>query len=329
MKKSNVLIARRLLSKYHYLPALDAKKKKELFFFCNDCGDHWHEKKKHKFQKLDVIQKKFDPNALIASKEEGKLTLVKYIKEQWSSKKELAFQLCEVAIKNGSYAGTILATESSIAVVKGTQHYVNGLAESCKSVKVSGISAGIGTGIVIALEIGWHTYRYFTGQITWKEFGRVCIRTVTTGVISGVSSWGGVCAGAAMGSIVGPVGTIIGGILGGIFAGVVGGYGSNYVFEKYWPSDEEKTRKKMIAQAFTFFNLKVEDINDPVKFNAEIIRKTYKDYAKIFHPDRITGSDEKFKTLGAHYGIVMSILGAKGTVIQDDLIKAILAIEYE
>lgn len=60
--------------------------------------------------------------------------------------------------------------------------------------------------------------------------------------------------------------------------------------------------------ALDIFNLSGVDLKDKHQFNKEIIRKTYKDLAKTYHPDRANGRADKFREIHAYYGMLLELV---------------------
>jgi hypothetical protein len=84
-------------------------------------------------------------------------------------------------------------------------------------------------GVAISIyEEGTILYKYYTGQINWREFVEQEARFVAGGVGGAAGAWAGFEAGAIVGSYFGPIGTAVGGFVGG----VVGGIGGYFVGEK-------------------------------------------------------------------------------------------------
>eukprot|EP00483_Globobulimina_turgida_P007345 UN07359 len=134
--------------------------------------------------------------------------------------------------------------------------------------------------------------------------------------------------GAVLGESVCPgFGTIAGagvGLLAGMFLSwKLGAYAEN-IYERVFPSGDEKTRKDLIHEALIYFHFTEEDIDNPQVFNSKRIKKEYRNAALNAHPDRNEGNYTKWNILSTNYGILMGLLEQnnenkeiiKNTVIQ-------------
>ena len=54
--------------------------------------------------------------------------------------------------------------------------------------------------------------------------------------------------------------------------------------------------------------MSVNDLKDETKFNKRIISRQYREFAKIYHPDRDGGSESKFREIHTYYGILLAVL---------------------
>jgi hypothetical protein len=78
-------------------------------------------------------------------------------------------------------------------------------------------------GVAISIyEEGTMLYKYYTGQINWREFVEEEARFVAGGLGGAAGAWVGFKVGAVIGSFGGPIGTAVGGFIGGVVGGIAG-----------------------------------------------------------------------------------------------------------
>ena len=102
----------------------------------------------------------------------------------------------------------------------------------------------------------------------------------------------------------------------------------NGVFSKFFGVESEEIKEKQIAQAFLYFQFNKNEIKtfkQNVKANKKILQSKYRNYARLYHPDRNGGSSAKFAELQMNYGILRAVLNCKlnddevGEIVRDSL----------
>ena len=130
----------------------------------------------------------------------------------------------------------------------------------------------------------------------WKEeiTGERCAKNI----IDDLAKVGGALAGAAGGAAAGgAVGGPIGGAIGGVIGGIIGAVAADYLIQKLTEELFDLPKTEALEEAYKFMGLHRNDSNE--KVNAR-----YKELARIYHPDKEGGSEEKFCKLSACVAII-------------------------
>eukprot|EP01084_Bolivina_argentea_P082001 148484_1 len=126
-----------------------------------------------------------------------------------------------------------------------------------------------------SINVALHSYKYWTGAISGKEWRYQTTRTVTASSGAGLGFLAGSKVGAAIGISAGPPGLIIGGIIGGICFGLAGKTVTKMAFDQFSSDNEDYARKKLLEEALLFFGFSASDIANPVVFNVHEVKKHY------------------------------------------------------
>ena len=143
---------------------------------------------------------------------------------------------------------------------------------------------------------------------------------------------GGVVAGALLGALGGHIGMIIGGVIGCLVGFAFGGYlavkSSKFLFEKYWPKEnEEELGKQQTAAAMKQFGIDEKRLNDDTHSSAAILSRKFRAIALTLHPDRPEGSREAFQELAVNYGLLTALLDNYDEQNKEkDAVKLVLSI---
>eukprot|EP01084_Bolivina_argentea_P082002 148486_1 len=126
-----------------------------------------------------------------------------------------------------------------------------------------------------SINVALHSYKYWTGAISGKEWLHQTTRTMTASSGTGLGFLAGAKVGASIGIIAGPPGLIIGGIIGGICFGLAGKTVTKMAFDQFSSDNEDYARKKLLEEALLFFGFSASDIANPVVFNVHEVKKHY------------------------------------------------------
>ena len=154
-----------------------------------------------------------------------------------------------------------------------------------------------------------------------KEYGYHVFKGISAAAGMGLGNWGGGSLGTVVGGALGgPLGALIGGIIGGIVGGIIGTECGRKAFDalfedKFGIEVEQAKQATLIKDALLLFGyVSVDDIDNEKIFNKKELQKRYRERAKIYHPDKPTGSHESFHTLNASLGCLLSLLQKDGKV---------------
>ena len=144
--------------------------------------------------------------------------------------------------------------------------------------------------IDVVFSIFINVRRWWNGEIT----GERCAKNI----IDDLATVGGALAGAAGGAVAGvAVGGPIGGAIGGVVGAFVGGVAANYLIQKLTEELFDLPKTEALEEAYKFMGLHRNDSNE--KVNAR-----YRELARVYHPDKEGGSEEKFCKLSACVAII-------------------------
>jgi len=195
---------------------------------------------------------------------------------------------------------------SAVGAVIGTQIFNNSAAASNvlnSTIQVGGYTAAIATTVQLCSD----SYKWFQGQINGREVGRRVVRNVTVNSTAVVGGAGGSAVGGAIGTVVFPgTGTVVGSVLGGVFGSISFGTLVNEKFEDWWRGYHityVKDDNEVVNVSLQYFGFSPNDVNDTDIVNMDSITQRYKEYAKIFHPDK-GGTKEEWLTLVNHFAIL-------------------------
>ena len=86
----------------------------------------------------------------------------------------------------------------------------------------------------------------------------------------------------------------------------------NFLFEKvFGVVSDKKEKEAQIAQAFLYFQFnkgEIKTFKQNIDSNKKKLQSKYRNYARLYHPDRNGGSPEKFAELQMNYGILRAVL---------------------
>jgi len=202
--------------------------------FCDECGKSMHLTTKHQHQHQVQAVKKINLVDIENLTKDGHDILKNYRNLSWYMRKSLAISIAENIVRKCPI-GVMMARLVSKQLITSASRVAS-------NITLNALCAGIGTGVVIAVEMGYHFYMWHKGNIDKQELKRRLVKTVATGIPTGAACFGGAVLGAAIGSLAGPVGSIIGAIVGGLIAATIAGVGADKVFERYFPSNEKKSK---------------------------------------------------------------------------------------
>eukprot|EP01084_Bolivina_argentea_P200326 342568_1 len=148
------------------------------------------------------------------------------------------------------------------------------------------------------------TAKYMSGEISGRELIKKCF----TAIIKTSSKEAGSALGAIFGTAISPgIGTLIGCII-GIIIGFIAGKTWEWVFDKYFPSSQEKARRQMINQAFSYFQFNKNDIKNTVLFERNL-KKKHRTFSRMYHPNNGNGGNPKeFIKMRGHYDVLLKLL---------------------
>lgn len=125
-----------------------------------------------------------------------------------------------------------------------------------------------------------------------------------TAVIGGA---GGSAVGGAIGTLVFPgTGTVVGSVIGGICGSVSFGKLVNDKFEDWWRGYRVvyvEDSREILEHSMAYFHFDANSLNDPSLINMEIAHERYREFAKIYHPDK-GGSKEEWLALTNNFAVV-------------------------
>ena len=89
--------------------------------------------------------------------------------------------------------------------------------------------------------------------------------------------------------------------------------------------------QKLILDALKFFHFSREDFENPLIFNEKEVKRRFNQLARMFHPDKCPGNEQKFCELTTHFGILKAYLNPKKgrEKIHKKLKKQMLAIKWK
>ena len=143
-------------------------------------------------------------------------------------------------------------------------------------------------------DIAVHMKRYWCGETT----GRQAVSDVMRSLVREIASVGGGIAGAYVGATLGTMSPLpFGGIVGGLVGSFVGSYTAqkitdpvfSFFYNLFYYSDQQEALKI----AYEFMGLSAEDASN------DDINHRYRYLARVYHPDKNKGNDQKFITLQA------------------------------
>eukprot|EP00483_Globobulimina_turgida_P005285 UN05295 len=159
----------------------------------------------------------------------------------------------------------------------------------------------IATAIVTGIEISVLSCRYLAGSLSGPEFCRLTGKAIVRNIAVGSALYASAKLGAAVGTAIAPgVGTGVGIVCGLIF-GFLAGKGAEYLYEKVFPNDEELAKREMLNEALKYFQFKEKDIKDDKKFNKKELKRRFKGFALLHHPDRNNGDATEWLKLSEYY----------------------------
>ena len=215
------------------------------------------------------------------------------------------------------------------------------MAEECKfsdwcsnAVPTEALSGVLGVSQMLSLvatgsALRLHYQQYMQGDIDGKQLVRKCVLSFAKwpggvvgstvgGAVSGATSLGAFFVFAQASPAVGAVSMIA-----SMFGAYIGVKASDSVCETlvnglfskcFGVESEDKSKEKQIAQAFLYFQFNKNEIKTfkvNVEANKKILQSKYRNYARLYHPDRNGGSSEKFAELQMNYGILRAVLNCK------------------
>eukprot|EP01084_Bolivina_argentea_P101636 182179_1 len=189
------------------------------------------------------------------------------------------------------------------------------------------LKAGGVTMIIVSLaEMAVNGYRWYSGQISGKEWLRLTGKTI----VRNVAAFGGMTAGAKIGALAGTalapgVGTAIG-LVSGAVLGLLCGIAAGKLYERCFPNGEEAARRDAVKEAVTYFHYQHKDIKNKKIFNKKELRRRFKLFALDAHPDRRDGDHSEWNILSQHYGILLGLCEESNT--NKKVVQEVLAIEH-
>eukprot|EP01084_Bolivina_argentea_P218011 370045_1 len=210
-----------------------------------------------------------------------------------------------------------------------TKHFA--VVKNAKVFKTANVTKfGVGATIVVSLvEMGVNAYRWKTGQISGLEFFRLGGKTI----VRNASAFGGMVGGAKLGAVIGSascpgLGTACGIVLGALFGALLG-KAAEVLYDHYLPDGEEAGRRQAVREAIQYFHFQREDIDNRSKFNERELKKRFKEFSLLHHPDRSGGSTHEWLVMSTHYGILRGLLEENNDKIKKKIAKRALAITHD
>eukprot|EP01083_Nonionella_stella_P087153 242323_1 len=282
--------------------------------FCEGCGQRSHRSKKikHSFEIGQDHIKLVDPSVIDKYVNDGLRLVRRTLARHKDKQLETRRVMIEAAASGGGMMGVISLQLAESAFSAGSMTVAAGV--------LGGATGAIGGIFIAAQETIIHTMRFMRGEIkTWKEYGYHMAKGWTTAAGCSLGGWGGAAAGAAIGVVGGPIGVIIGAVIGAIAGGLLGAKLSRSAFELCFPGDqfdnEQIGRREMIMDSLKLFGFtEIKDIEDPDIFNEVEVKRTYRELARRYHPDRNEGSaasTQKFQEINAAFGVLLQLLNTK------------------
>lgn len=186
-----------------------------------------------------------------------------------------------------------------------------------------GITMVVGTLVEMAI----NGYRWYSGQISGKEW----IRLTGKSVVRNGAVFAGMVAGAKIGAAAGTaatpgVGTAVG-IVAGAIIGLLCGYGASQLYEHIFPNGEEQAKRDAVKEAIKYFHYQEKDIKNKKIFNKKQLKRRFKQFALDAHPDRRDGDHSEWDILSQHYGILMGLCEESDSAKK--IVQETLAIESQ
>ncbi|CAF1519415.1 unnamed protein product [Didymodactylos carnosus] len=260
--------------------------------YCEECGQFVHQRQQrhHGYSGINIRQvQRINETQLQSDQNQGERYLHYLISQYHIATDTARINIMKrasgfiVAIKSGEGAAKAIAV-NAVDLVVDLDHGVKNLSVNAAHMASSmnniasamapvATSAGIAAGIVTGLELCYITYKFFIGDISdWAAYGRLVTRSIATGVTSVVGNCCGYLAGALVGGGIGMVagpggaaaGAFIGAVIGSIFGSIVRGASAAYAFDKCWPDNEQKSRKKLVNEALMQYGYTENDVKIPL-----------------------------------------------------------------
>uniref|UniRef100_A0A914PNV7 J domain-containing protein n=1 Tax=Panagrolaimus davidi TaxID=227884 RepID=A0A914PNV7_9BILA len=164
--------------------------------------------------------------------------------------------------------------------------------------QTAGTTMSLFSELLSSVRLPWEAirniYRWWNREISGKRAAKNVVDSLA--VVGGGAF--GASAGATIGSFFGPVGTVIGGAIGGISGSITAAHFSEEFTE--WFFDLPKT--EALENAYNFLGV------HHTESNAEINR-AFRSLSMIYHPDRRSGSEERFMELQIYMAIIKAARG--------------------
>lgn len=175
-------------------------------------------------------------------------------------------------------------------------------------------TAAIATGVQFCSD----SWKWWQGRINGKEVGRRIVRNVTVNSTAVVGGAGGSAVGGAIGTAVFPgTGTVIGSVIGGVCGSISFGTLVNDKFEDWWRGYHVtyvKDSKELLEISLEYFGFSKNDLKDYDKLNMDTMTHKYREYAKVYHPDK-GGTKEEWIALVNHFAIVTDAIRSRDKVV--------------
>ena len=175
------------------------------------------------------------------------------------NRKQVLPELKQIAEKYGVQVFEEVKTGVTTHGQTDFQQVANELDDSIKGARYApriGKALDVARVAIPIYDHGTIVYKYYTGQISWREFVEEEARFVAGGLGGAAGAWVGSKVGAVIGSYFGPIGTAVGGFIGGVVGGIAGSIAGEqagaWAAGTYFQWQDEKEHKLYVQRLMEY-----------------------------------------------------------------------------